>query len=186
MFNVHRSSLHRASGIPRACPNYRRVAASEVRKRLRQHLSCRFALEAASVCECRVSVLTLLSLTHAPPHRSAPATDPPRDRRRTTTVHKPARAVSPVDAPPPGGDNAHVRHVSTHTYGELEQFAKYASAAYQYLCPRPLENTPVQSVSCARASRLLVVCSLSHLRCLLQFSNVLKHAHGFVARDDRR
>ena len=71
--------------------------------------------------ECRVPVFTLLSLTHAPlhrhatgrRHRSAPAAGPPHDRRRTTspTVHKPSRAVSPVDAPTPfsGGLGQHVR-----------------------------------------------------------------------------
>ncbi|KAN0116380.1 alpha/beta-hydrolase [Russula decolorans] len=50
-----------------------------------------------------------------------------------------------------------------HTYDELERFAKYSSAVYQFLCPRPLGNSLVQS-----------------------FSNVLTHAHGFVVRDDRR
>ena len=74
--------------------------------------------------ECRVPVFTLLSLTHASlhrhatsrRHRSAPAAGPPRDRRRTTsptptTVHKSARAVSPVDAPTPfsGGLGQRVR-----------------------------------------------------------------------------
>lgn len=57
---------------------------------------------------------------------------------------------------PPLEDNAYAhaherRGVSARTYGELERFAKYASAAYQYLCPRPLGNTLVRSVSRARA-----------------------------------
>ena len=37
--------------------------------------------------------------------------------------------------------------ISEDTYGRLERFAKYASAAYQVLCPHPLGNTLVQSVS---------------------------------------
>ena len=37
--------------------------------------------------------------------------------------------------------------VSEDTYGQLECFAKYSSAAYQVLCPHPLGNTLVQSVS---------------------------------------
>ena len=57
---------------------------------------------------------------------------------------------------PPLEDNAHERRgVSARTYGELERFAKYASAAYQYLCPRPLGNTLVRSVSRARSRSLL-------------------------------
>jgi hypothetical protein len=59
---------------------------------------------------------------------------------------------------PPLEDNAHEherRGVSARTYGELERFAKYASAAYQYLCPRPLGNTLVRSVSRARSRSLL-------------------------------
>ncbi|KAI0279341.1 Alpha/Beta hydrolase protein [Russula aff. rugulosa BPL654] len=60
-------------------------------------------------------------------------------------------------------DILHDNSVSMHTYDELELFAKYSSAVYQFLCPRPLGNSLVQS-----------------------FSNVLTHAHGFVVRDDRR
>lgn len=48
-------------------------------------------------------------------------------------------------------DNPHDSSVSMHAYNELELFAKYASAAYQSLCPRPLGNTLVRSVSCAPA-----------------------------------
>ena len=36
--------------------------------------------------------------------------------------------------------------VAEDTYGRLVRFAKYASAAYQDLCPRPLGNTLVHSV----------------------------------------
>lgn len=54
-------------------------------------------------------------------------------------------------------DNLHDSSVSVHTYDELVRFAKYASAVYQFLCPRPLGNTLVQSVSRAR----------SHIHCSL-------------------
>ena len=33
------------------------------------------------------------------------------------------------------------------TYADLTRFAKYSSAAYQALCPRPLGNTLVEEVS---------------------------------------
>ena len=33
------------------------------------------------------------------------------------------------------------------TYADLTRFAKYSSAAYQVLCPRPLGNTLVEEVS---------------------------------------
>jgi hypothetical protein len=70
-------------------------------------------VESASVCVNVESLSLLFSLvTHAPlyprstgrRHSSAPAADPPRDRHRSPsliTSPKPARAVSPVDAPPP-------------------------------------------------------------------------------------
>jgi hypothetical protein len=44
-------------------------------------------------------------------------------------------------------DILHDNSVSMHTYDELELFAKYSSAVYQFLCPRPLGNSLVQSVS---------------------------------------
>jgi len=76
--------------------------------------------------------------------------------------------LSMLRRPPPSepeqlDDSLHDSSVSMHTYDELERFAKYSSAVYQFLCPRPLGNSLVQS-----------------------FSNVLTHAHGFVVRDDRR
>ena len=77
------------------------------------------------------------------------------------TLHAIDVAQSPQSLPlprrPPLDDNApaYGRNVSEHTYGELERFAKYASAAYQYLCPRPLGNTLVRSVSRSCASCLL-------------------------------
>ena len=83
---------------------------------------------------------------------------------RLTAVPKPASAVSPVDRPPPqDSDNTHVRDVSAHTCGDFERFAKYASAAYQYLCPYPLGNVFVRSVSRARVSPTL---SVTYLGCL--------------------
>ncbi|KAI0301029.1 hypothetical protein B0F90DRAFT_375725 [Multifurca ochricompacta] len=63
---------------------------------------------------------------------------------------------SPLLRPPFNG-------VSEDIYSELELFAKYSSAVYQPICPRPVGNTLV-----------------------LSFSNVLTHTHGFVARDDKR
>jgi hypothetical protein len=45
-------------------------------------------------------------------------------------------------------DSPHDSSISMHTYDELERFAKYSSAVYQFLCPRPLGNSLVQSVSC--------------------------------------
>jgi hypothetical protein len=51
-------------------------------------------------------------------------------------------------------DDLHESSVSMHTYDELERFAKYSSAVYQFLCPRPLGNSLVQSVSCVARSCL--------------------------------
>ena len=48
--------------------------------------------------------------------------------------------------------------VAEDTYGRLARFAKYASAVYQDLCPRPLGNTLVHSV---RASTAFFLFSLS-------------------------
>jgi hypothetical protein len=53
--------------------------------------------------------------------------------------------------------------ISEDIYSELLLFAKYSSAVYQLICPRPLGNTLVES-----------------------FANLLTHAHGLVARDDFR
>ena len=111
----------------------------------------------------------LFSLTHAPLHRhtgprhcSAPAAHPPHDRCCTTSP-TPRPSTNPQEQSslsilrrPPPEDNAHVIDVSGHTYGELERFARYASAAYQYLGHRQLGNTLMRSLSCARVSRLFV------------------------------
>ena len=39
--------------------------------------------------------------------------------------------------------------ISEKTYSELEGFAKYSSAVYQFICPRPLGNTLVRPVRLA-------------------------------------
>ena len=74
--------------------------------------------------------------------------------------------LSMLRRPPPEPeqveDDLHDSSVSAHTYDELERFAKYASAVYQFLCLRPLGNSLVQSVSCSCArvltfSRLLLI-----------------------------
>jgi hypothetical protein len=39
--------------------------------------------------------------------------------------------------------------ISEETYSELERFAKYSSAVYQFICPRPLGNTLVLPVRLA-------------------------------------
>ncbi|KAG2039728.1 Alpha/Beta hydrolase protein [Suillus americanus] len=48
-------------------------------------------------------------------------------------------------------------------YSELVRYAKYASGAYQVLCPRPMGNTLVT-----------------------QFTDIITSTQGFVARDDTR
>ncbi|KAI6021556.1 Alpha/Beta hydrolase protein [Pisolithus microcarpus] len=53
--------------------------------------------------------------------------------------------------------------IDRETYDNLVLYAKYASAAYQPLCPRPMGNTLVG-----------------------QFTSVVTTTHGFVARDDKR
>ncbi|TFY71631.1 hypothetical protein EVG20_g1384 [Dentipellis fragilis] len=47
------------------------------------------------------------------------------------------------------------------TYDELVRFTKFSSAVYQFICPRPLGSTLVES-----------------------FTSIITDAHGFVARDD--
>lgn len=49
------------------------------------------------------------------------------------------------------------------TYADLTRFAKYSSAAYQVLCPRPLGNTRVK-----------------------EFRNLATSTAGYIARDDQR
>ena len=47
----------------------------------------------------------------------------------------------------PPSDTVSASLVSEDTYGQLERFSKYSSAVYQALCPHPLGNTLVRSVS---------------------------------------
>ena len=96
-------------------------------------------LLAAVIAAPRLQALHTIDVAqpHTPP---LPSTNP-LEQSPLSMLRRP----SPEDS-----DNTYVRDVSAHTYGELELFAKYASAAYQYLCPRPLGNTLVRSVSCAR------------------------------------
>lgn len=74
--------------------------------------------------------------------------------------------------------------ISEDIYSELLLFAKYSSAVYQFICPCPLGNTLVASV------RRLVIRAFPFFgsadAACAQFSNVLTHAHGLVARDDSR
>ena len=121
---------------------------------------------------------TLHGIDVAQPHPPSPP-----------STNSPDQSPLPMLRRPPPGDNApHVRDISAYMSGELEQFAKYGSAAYLYLCLRPLGNTLVRSVSCVHASRLLVCLlgrSVAHFGCLLWFSNVRTRA-WFVSLDDRR
>ena len=137
-------------GIPRACPNHRRVAVSYCKALLYKPFDSELSFDqrrtdVMSLVTCSSALETqLLSLTHArlhrhtgPRHRSAPTAHPPHDLCRTTSP-TPRPSTNPQEQSshsilrrPPPEDNAHVIDVSEHTYGELERFAKYASAAYQ-------------------------------------------------------
>ena len=57
------------------------------------------------------------------------------------------RRLPPEPEQPKLEEDLHDSSVSMHTYDELDLFAKYSSAVYQFLCPRPLGNLLVQSVS---------------------------------------
>jgi hypothetical protein len=48
-------------------------------------------------------------------------------------------------------DYLHGSNVSVQTYEELGLYTKYSSAVYQFLCPRPLGNSLVRSVSLPRS-----------------------------------
>ncbi|KAF8444900.1 Alpha/Beta hydrolase protein [Boletus edulis BED1] len=53
--------------------------------------------------------------------------------------------------------------VDQQTYDDLVRYTKYASGAYQVLCPRPMGNTLI-----------------------VQFQNIITSTNGFIARDDNR
>jgi hypothetical protein len=72
--------------------------------------------------------------------------------------------------------------ISEDIYSELLLFAKYSSAVYQLICPRPLGNTLVESVR----PPIRVAPFLGSADACAQFANLLTHAHGLVARDDFR
>lgn len=80
---------------------------------------------------------------------------------------------SPLLSRPDGG-------ISEDIYSELVLFTKYSSAIYQFICPRPLGNTLINSVrSCPSPPS-------STDNDGKKFSNVLTHAHGLIARDEAR
>ena len=108
----------------------------------------------------RFSIAILLTAAIAAPRlRTLHAIDVAQPHTPSTNPLEEQSPLAMLRRPPPEEDNAQERSVSVDTYGELERFAKYASAADQFLCPRPLGNTLVQSVRCAR---LTFVCSLAH------------------------
>lgn len=71
--------------------------------------------------------------------------------------------------------------ISKETYDDLVRYTKYASGAYQILCPRPMGNTLVGKVS--EPNRIQC-----HFRRTtdLQLHNVLTSTQGFIVRDDKR
>ncbi len=74
---------------------------------------------------------------------------------------RPPGSSSDIDIAADGSSSSSSRNrsgrlpVAEDTYGRLARFAKYASAAYQDLCPRPLGNTLVHSVRASAAFSLL-------------------------------
>ena len=91
-----------------------------------------------SLSPMRLSIAMLLAAAIAVPQLQALHTidvaqphQPPSTNPLEQSPLSMLRRPSPEDS-----DNTYVRDVSAHTYDELELFAKYASAAYQYLCPR--------------------------------------------------
>ncbi|KAG1765379.1 Alpha/Beta hydrolase protein [Suillus placidus] len=82
-------------------------------------------------------------------------TNPPDETSRSRTFWKWPHFPGTVHDP----DNG----ISEELYNELVRYAKYASGAYQVLCPRPMGNTLVT-----------------------QFIDVITATQGFVARDDTR
>ena len=62
--------------------------------------------------------------------------------------------------------------VSEGIYNELVHFAKYSSAVYQFICPRPLGNTLVESVRPFTPARPPTAALLTPV------STVLEHPHA--------
>lgn len=99
-----------------------------------------------------IAIAILLTTVIAAPQLQTPGLPPINldSEQSSLKLHRP-----PYEPEQPE-DNPHDSSVSMHTYDELELFAKYASAVYQFLCPRPLGNTLVRSVSCAPARSCFV------------------------------
>jgi hypothetical protein len=110
------------------------------------------------VLTMRLSIFVILSL-------SAPgvlALQQPFDDAPSSSPHPHPQRQHPrplLRRPPPANDRGgrSILLVSKETYGRLEHFAKYACAAYQFLCPSPLGNTLVQSV-CVSSPLLSGMC----------------------------
>ncbi len=109
-----------------------------------------------------IALILLTTVIAAPQLRTPdlPPVNPLLDSEQSplSTLRRP-----PPPEPEQLDDNLHDSSVSMHTYDELERFAKYSSAVYQFLCPRPLGNSLVQSVSCVARSSHVYYCSRSCL-----------------------
>lgn len=98
-----------------------------------------------------IAIATFTTAIAAPQLRTPelPAVNPLLDSEQSplsmSTLRRPP--PDPELPEPEEEDNLRDSSVSMHTYDELELFAKYSSAVYQFLCPRPLGNPLVQSVS---------------------------------------
>ena len=98
-----------------------------------------------------IAIIILLTTVIAAPQLQIPGlphVTPLLDLKQSTlsiSIHH--RPPPEPEQPDPEDDHLHDSSVSVHTYDELELFAKYSSAVYQFLCPRPLGNLLVQSVS---------------------------------------
>jgi len=71
--------------------------------------------------------------------------------------------------------------VPEEVYNELVRYTKYASGAYQVLCPRPMGNKLVTQV-CKYLLPLWWVVMAE----IKQFTDVITATQGFIARDDTR
>jgi hypothetical protein len=109
----------------------------------------------------RLSIATAILLTTviAAPHLRTPGLPPVNQLldSEQSLLSTPRRPPPPESAQQE--DNLHDSSVSMHTYDKLERFAKYSSAVYQFLCPRPLGNSLVRSVSCVARSSHVYCCS---------------------------
>jgi hypothetical protein len=97
-----------------------------------------------------IAIAMLLTTAIAAPQLRTPDLPPDSGQSHLSTLRHPPPEPEHLD------DSLHDSNVSIHTYDELQWFAKYASAVYQILCPRPLGNTLVESVSCAFVLNVLL------------------------------